>query len=1773
MGHRVAPGPTTSDTTVVDAALLSLIRAWQPRYRLVVVAGLVYMWLSLACSVYFLSLTVPSLSSDTWWPHYNVSSYEAYLVDVVNNALVTRKAGFLDVESAAPLEATVPTPAYAQHLIFNELNTVTYAITNLRTLQASWSLRMNTQYCYVDFEKKFEIAHTRLRQARCATKYVANGAVYLEALLRNANWTAFEFAWGHYFNVAVKTSLEATRDGRLWLATTTSARETTSIDQEIAVWENANLTHFTLQWQNRWLTGISETMAIQNALGSNQEVTLKQLPRISGPWTSLTLYWIPYNTMWLMSTLNRSLVFDSANYFGANLSASMPAVSIEAWANFYPTPGNQSAVVQASIGPLPSVDTWFLAAPPSLLAFHQSFVLLLESVLADNIAFQSLYEALPITSEWTPVPSAWARDSPTYYGGNPMCASQPPTLYVQDTVNLDAPCPGNDPSPLTIASTRNALLFATVLYNASMSTTSLCAFDAASSTCSTVVSMLRQLANLIELPTALQVQRDAAILDTASVGAEIVQFATHANNGSWALLRQPLLERSSSWRFYGWLLVHDWILHQRSVVALEGDVGRVTLISTVHPSYGDVASLDRTNAVESASMGVYYLLTYFSGLQCAVGALVTVYALKTRLRVVGRNLFFFHRAVGAVWIGRPFLLLRSMVAIAILSTSQTALHTNARPRFQFAPRSYVATLVLAGDTTWLLYIVLGMTMVHTTYEASVYGPIGSLLAWLGTVLLEVAAPIRTMTRLQRQCSSVNMDFALVCHSGTVYIGNTIRLLELVGVQVLAALAAVAITSRTRQYRRHASSPIVVAGAADAYFRPPSTHEWSMDPASCAMTGLLTLTLRGVAYTFDIKLWLLLQDTRSSTHQRSLRPHRTGITDACAPALTAAAGPGSWAAHGFWAVAGLCFVLGSVVTSVSYMQLANVNLANDLWWATFSLTGAHALYANWLNQQLLLGLTSQVTDLTREDILWPSLFPDASAMIGSSASYGARLQYTQLTVIQDAIQGLRATNGCDAPWIFTAYCYVDVHQRWEMAASAARQRRCATMTTNGAVYLELTLRNIDMSAFLRCWGDAFGTAITNELEQSTEGLAWLEQTLQVGSPPFHVVADEIAYWRRFNMSHYTPQWQNFKRIGITNHYRIMNAFGVLYPFTLQTQPSVYRIPAQTSFKMYWGLANDLVRDKNATTSLLRSSPHYRYANASMESHLISHQTLTTPFNAVFSLVRSLLGPFGTIDVYFVPVPQDVLSIVRSIAAIGRATIATDQTLQAAFFGFATSSAVHPVPAAWLQTRFLNAYGGSFLCSELAQSGDNRVVAGIVNLASFSLVCSSNGIYTQVQPNREYMVLSAILSGITSEANLNLSAICAQDATNAAGCLLYLDQTIRFTRRLLPRVPPALVTRATSLVSALDIQLIQFVANAPSDPLSLLAANIMDPDDTSFHFFGWWFLCDWVLGQRDVLRFTGDVGSLTVLSEYNEPLQQPVAQWQSPRAIASYARSGVLYVSGVLVAVAIGVVLYIIKSRGQFEGGNVFEINRVGAVVWVGRPMLLLRSMTAIALLSTATLELDFSGFLTRFVVPPTPVLTTLLAAGEVTWFSTIVNDVAMVYTRQYTSYYATPNACLIWLMTGTASLLRPVSHSAHIEKACGIGRMDDTVLCDSGILEIGSQSRLLLLLVTVCASSLLTYLVARYFVESPASNVVASRYLYAGARYLFVSAPWVQNETYYLDRASALPTGILTYQSSCDEIVALDVKGWRVVRLPLHTTSLPPESWLAARAQYALPLTD
>ncbi|OQR95852.1 hypothetical protein THRCLA_22065 [Thraustotheca clavata] len=102
-----------------------------------------------------------------------------------------------------------------------------------------------------------------------------------------------------------------------------------------------------------------------------------------------------------------------------------------------------------------------------------------------------------------------------------------------------------------------------------------------------------------------------------------------------------------------------------------------------------------------------------------------------------------------------------------------------------------------------------------------------------------------------------------------------------------------------------------------------------------------------------------------------------------------------------------------------------------------------------------------------------------------------------------------------------------------------------------------------------WGHVFDF-IANELRQTIDGQLF-----------FHVLSsdkldvdNEASCWNHFVIYTYELQWQNYKYIGVTNTNTIVNAYGGQYSCTIQSTSGEYRSRHQTTFKMYWGLGNDL-----------------------------------------------------------------------------------------------------------------------------------------------------------------------------------------------------------------------------------------------------------------------------------------------------------------------------------------------------------------------------------------------------------------------------------------------------------------------------------------------------------------------------------------------------------------------------------------------------------------------
>ncbi|KDO17724.1 hypothetical protein SPRG_16835 [Saprolegnia parasitica CBS 223.65] len=365
-----------------------------------------------------------------------------------------------------------------------------------------------------------------------------------------------------------------------------------------------------------------------------------------------------------------------------------------------------------------------------------------------------------------------------------------------------------------------------------------------------------------------------------------------------------------------------------------------------------------------------------------------------------------------------------------------------------------------------------------------------------------------------------------------------------------------------------------------------------------------------------------------------------------------------------------------------------------------------------------------------------------------------------------------------------------------------------------------------------------------------------------------------------------------------------------------------------------------------------------------------------------------------------------------------------------------------------------------------------------------------------------------------------------------------------------------------------------ARYPGTPTLQLTTQPLFQPSRSFDFFAWCFVFDWVLGNREVVAFVGDIGNLTLLTDYEAPLTHDAPARELPIELAQYSRLVATYVTIVMISIACLVQLYIYVARGYVEALNLLELNRVGGMVWVGRPLLAIRSLSAVALLATGTIELSYSGYVSRFVEAPNAWYKTWLVATEVTWLVAIVNDVAMVFTRAHTTYYATPNSFLVWFITASLSYFSPVGHTVTIDRTCSLADLDLQVVCNSGNIVIGHVDRLILIVSIVVGCNVVCFLTAWKWLRTASSSSSSdSRMLCAGAKYLFFDAHWTVGNIYYLDRASAVLNGILTYRHK-NRFFALDIKRWCIyaVELPM-TWRVPEDHPLYAASRHAFPLTD
>ncbi|KAF0688022.1 hypothetical protein As57867_020250, partial [Aphanomyces stellatus] len=632
-------------------------------------------------------------------------------------------------------------------------------------------------------------------------------------------------------------------------------------------------------------------------------------------------------------------------------------------------------------------------------------------------------------------------------------------------------------------------------------------------------------------------------------------------------------------------------------------------------------------------------------------------------------------------------------------------------------------------------------------------------------------------------------------------------------------------------------------------------------------------------------------------------------------------------------------------------------------------------------------------------------------------------------------------------------------------------------------------------------------------------------------------------------HFTPQWQNFKTVGLNNYYDVKNVFGSTYPFTLQYKLGNFRLDKQTTYKMYWGLANDWIAVAQNSSgigglSLVRSSPTYAFTNQTAETVMLQNGTLALPFGTAFTLIRTVLGPFGSVDMQYIPCPAEFKAAVRAIYGSLQHALASSTTAQVAFNNINLAWSIAPSQQAWSDINFV-AVGGSPLCPEYPFESASSITEGYMLFTSF----------WYINPTRDTMISSVVLAGATSLTPAQLLQICKRNVRYVEKCISFLGQTSSFVTTYftdLDILAPA-AAAATTAIRALDVRFMQYGMQNATSPLALYTINALEPSEVDFTYFAWIFLMDWAIGVREAVSFQGDNGTLAVMTDYLDALNQSVNLGETQVNLSYYFRQATLYVTCMMIMVAVLVLIYCLLCRGRIEPLNLFLLGRVGAIVWVGRPLLFLRSLAAIGLLSTCALELQTTGYISFFQVVQPPLIVTLLAANEVTWLVAVGNDIAFVVTEAYAVKYDDLENILVLVATAIISVAAPVAHTLTIDKQCALTQVDFQVECMSGGLVVGDTTRLVTLIVLVFASNLVCYILCRLWFrgQRPAgtTQVQASTFLYSGAKVLFTKTDWMLGGAYFMDRMSAVLNGILTLRVR-DTIYGLDVKLWRTFQIVL-----------------------
>ncbi|OQS00434.1 hypothetical protein ACHHYP_03549 [Achlya hypogyna] len=1711
--------------------------------------GIAYVGASVALGVVALVALQPYMANDYFWPSFftsNVSTVLAYALNTHLTLLPVHQSTPTAVDLLAPAVSVYDDVgqihAYARKIMYEEMTTLDAAVRGLRQLATTNVVYMVAQYCWVDFDRRWVMAHTARRLERCAARDITNGAVYMETVFRNIAFADWVESTQGMFYVRIGAAIVETSPiaGAQWLETM-QTRTWSAVADEIRVWKAAGLERFVLQYANLYQIGIEESVTIENALGLKSTFQLKsiQSSHRDALWTTNYMFSGFRNDINAIGT-NQSLVMNSSVFFGA-----IDAAQLEYYNIGYPMPLVFQAAHDA-LGWLANIDLRWVPLPDDLTSAVQAYRTAVLQALVTDAALASVLSTIPSVA-LHPTPPRWANASLNFYGGNPMCGFHSSRPFVQDAFSFDDACSTQE--ALVVAVTPLSAVFAVAMAPAGHDYCSLVEI-AQRPLCASLVGSASAVAD--HLRPALASIRAPSV---ANLGISLLQFVQRGSSVAPLTLEVlPILD--PSWAFFGWVTLYDWVLNEREVVSFEGDLASYTVLSSAKRGQPWLAP----SSTKSLGMYMWYCAAVVS--LCLVGIAVVLLLLFAVSRPRNSDWFVFNRVVSAVWSNRSLLLARALACSLGLATATVRVASDtALFRLEDPHHVFIISSLFASESVWITYVVQDVLTPLTLASTRVYAPWASHAAYITVLVLDLASPVDVTASLKRECYSVNMDRNIYCSSGSIVVGQLTRTITIVGINVGTVVAGIALEWLRKRPPTAVDEPsLLLSSAAMAYLTQlaPTARVWegAMSNVTAFMAGVVHLS---ATYRFDIKLWRVLDarkydaPTAASEHDRPLAAPSERMHSSY---LWRVKGRYNWVV----VAVGLGFMVFSLTSNILYLALAQSFLANDFGWEGFGATSVYAFVANQFNAQLLLTSAAAFPIASPAFADWTQRYNDSTAAIHASFHAPRRQLLNPSVPLATVVEGLRTLDPCKLPWVSTQYCWLDLDRTWAMASSARRQLRCEAFVANGAVVLETALRNLnDWGAWDACWGASFDVAFSRVLHTTAAGRRWWQLTTTVSS----TVADEVRHWVAHGIASYSLQWQNYKTLGLTDTIEITSALGYTQPLQIQYSAGAYHFATQTSLRMYWTFASDLwAVATNATLiggrSLLRGSADYAFANTTSQELLLQNLTLVSPLATGLDAFVAQVGPFGAVDTVYVSCPPELLALYGGfLQSLSRLLVESKQA-QEAYDALPMWPFMLPVPAPLLADGTL-LVGGNVMCG-------NDVPAYPAYYGAYRGFGMTNVCHAIFAENMAPSVMELLFAFFGLHSNnaanmVSLLDICALDAagTNCTGVLgalsTYLDQESAASFDALKPLAHAV---QVTVGQRLNVTLVQYVTYNNSPNADLFAAPLLDPFEVAWSYFGWCYLFEWVVGNREVVSFQGDAGVVTAISARAAPLTLTPDASAIPVTFSSLSQACNLYVSWVLICVSGCVALLIVSSPSRdIEGMNLFALNRIIGHVWAGRTFLIARSITAMWMLNTSPLTLTTAGQATHLESPALSWFMTVLASSEVSWLVYVLNDVLSCITQEYTVLYAGKSSLGTSIVVTIWTFLEPQHYTAEIDRRCTYIDMDYELVCRSGTVALGEPTRLGVLAGIAVANIAFWYLAVRWWRPHQPKVPIESLLLSAQSFYLMHWRDRQAQGVYYIDTTSAIMAGVVAVGYRGQRFL-FDIKAWRVVVLPTTAAKAIPE---------------